>query len=240
MYKKEKIRKYPLSTEKNRNGLFDILFYVIIMNLLCFIFLIKSFFFKNKFIEINKYLLKHICQSKIKIKSKKRLDINADVYLVNHTTSGDFIIDPIVTNSSCSISRKLVFIVLFFTSLYCLLYNKIKFITINRESYGYVIRRCIEEKEKFLYYPEGGRNPNKEKLKLRYGGLQEIYNKKLKIQIVISYNKDKIFNEFKYEVYKNVVIYTYYSKLIDSCDYEIFDDFFNEVQKTWDEMYIIK
>ena len=192
------------------------------------------------YIDILKYILKVYCKSKIKVKTDKRLDNDADVYLVNHTTCGDFLIDPIVTNNSCGISRKLVFIAIFFPSLYCILYNKLKFITVNRYSYGYALRRALDNKQKIFYYPEGGRNPNKENLILRQGGLRDIYNKKLKVQIVISYNKDKIFNEFKREIHKNVVIYTYYSELIDSNNYPIFDEFFDEIQRIWNLMYIIK
>lgn len=236
----KKIRKYPLYTPKNSYGTFDIALFGITINLLGLMFFIKAILFKNDYIDALRYFLKVVCKSKIKVKTEKRLDNNADVYLVNHTTCGDFFIDPIVTNNSCGISRKLVFVAIVFPSLYCLLYNKLKFISVNRYSYGYGIRRVIENKQKFFYYPEGGRNPKNEKLPLRYNGLKDIYYKKLKVQIVISYNKDKLFDEFKKELHKDVVIYTYYSHLIDSNNFETFDDFFNHIQQTWDLMYVIK
>jgi 1-acyl-sn-glycerol-3-phosphate acyltransferase len=235
-----KIRQYPLYTKKNSYGFLDIATFGVTINLLGLMFLFRIIFLKNDFKDAMKYFLKVVCQSKIKVKTKKRLDNKADIYLVNHTTCGDFFVDPIVTNSSCGISRKLVFLAIVFPSLYCLIYNKIKFISVNKDSFGYVLRRCIEEKQKVFYYPEGSRNPKKEKLMLRQGGLREIYNKRLKVQIVISYNKDKLFDEFKKEIHKDVVVYTYYSELIDSNNYVIFDDFFNEIQRIWDQMYIIK
>jgi 1-acyl-sn-glycerol-3-phosphate acyltransferase len=236
----KKIRKYPLYTSKNSYGFIDILIFGLTINLLGFIFLIRALLFNNDYIDILKYIIKVFCKSKIKIKTNKRLDNDADVYLVNHTTCGDFLVDPIVTNNSCAISRKLVFAAIIFPSLYCLLYNKIKFITINRHSYGFALRRALEEKQKIFYYPEGGRNPKKEKLKLRQGGLRDIYQKKLKVQIVISYNKDKLFNEFNNVIHKDVVIYTYYSELIDSKDFKTFEDYFDYIQELWDKMYIIK
>lgn len=236
----KKIRQYPLYTPKNSYGVFDIGLFGVTVNLLGLMFLIKALLFNNDYVDILKYLLKVYYRSKIKIKTKQRLETKADIYLVNHTTCGDFFIDPIVTNNSCAISRKLVFVAIIFPSLYCLLYNKIKFITINRNSYGYALRRAIEDKQKIFYYPEGGRNPKNEKLMLKQGGLRDIYYKKLKVQIVISYNKDKLFDEFKKIIHKDVVVYTYYSPLIDSNDFDTFDDFFNYIQQTWDQMYIIK
>jgi hypothetical protein len=41
-------------------------------------------------------------------------------------------------------------------------------------------------------------------------------------------------------IHKDVVIYTYYSELIDSKDFKTFEDYFDYIQELWDKMYIIK
>jgi len=209
-------------------------YYYMLFNIYSLIFLINSIFDnKSSYSDIIRYVYKYVFQSKIKIKTERRLDNNADVYLCNHSTCADFIIDPIITNGACGISRKLVFIAFLFPSLYALIHNKIKYISINTYSFGVVLRKCIQEKQKFFFYPEGGRNPYKKKMLLRKGGLQEVFNNNLSVQIIISYNKEKIFNEFTYEVNKEVVVYVYYSELIKSTDYNNFDDFFNKVNDVW-------
>lgn len=182
---------------------------------------------------------------KYKIYGKNKLYENGRcIYLTNHRSQSDFFIDIFLTNGRCIlISRLLVIIYAFFYIPICL-FSKGLFIinkSNNNNKYDLFLKLdkfLVNNKRKsILVYPEGKRNLENYSLKLKKGFLLYSYEKKIPIQIFITKNKEKVYNERKIESEFNIELKTKYSKLIDPNKYNNFDDFYIEINNIWNNLW---
>lgn len=182
---------------------------------------------------------------KYKIYGKNKLYENGNcIYLTNHRTQSDFFIDIFLTNGRCIIISRLLVIIYAFFYIPIYLFSKALFI-INRNKNNNKCDLFIKldkflknnKRKCILVYPEGKRNLNNYSLKLKKGFLLYSYEKKIPIQIFITKNKERVYNEKKIESEFNVELKTKYSELINPNNFNNFNDYFIEINNKWDNLW---
>jgi 1-acyl-sn-glycerol-3-phosphate acyltransferase len=171
------------------------------------------------------------------------INSNADVYLFNHVSWTDFFMDNyIIHGNGCYFSRVSVFFAVPFTSIYGLLNNMIFFFNRSHKNVKDTIKMGFKtvidkNKKKVIFYPEGTRNKTKNIIPLKRGGLNMIYNLGYSLQIINVKNKDKVFDEEKFQLNENVVCDIVTSDVINPTEYNNFDEFYADVCEKWEECF---
>jgi 1-acyl-sn-glycerol-3-phosphate acyltransferase len=212
-----------------------------------FIFLFKFDIKKKKEYnsKIHSTILHYLNCKLYRISENKISHSKNIIYFSNHRSSADFIIDNIVTEY-CSkfISRML-------TAYVLPLYSYIS---------GYLLmdvmiffrrgKTTIDEFEKLikhnqmnnlsgndiLVYPEGTRRPGQDyACDLKKGLIYYAYKENCPIQFIISKNKEKLLNEKKLTVEKNVNIFVHYSHVYypDYTKYKSMQEFYDYMNTEW-------
>lgn len=88
-----------------------------------------------------------------------------------------------------------------------------------------------------VVYPEGHRNLKKESLPLRRGMMKYAYSRKYPVQIIITKGKEEVFNEMKFTSKFGQTLVSGYSDVVEAAKFKTFDDFAEEVQVVWDELW---
>ncbi len=171
--------------------------------------------------------------------------IDKGFILANHRTWCDFAYDPYVSDSAI-IGRTIAFVIMLFETVLGLIDKR--FIMINRNNSRNVIFQQIltfmnsnsPYKNRILFYPEGTRKNYTEikldqvKQLIKPGLLKSIYEyNKLPVQIMISSNKEKVFNEKNVSVSIGETINTILSEPIYPNDYGSFDLFLDKIHIVW-------
>ncbi len=171
--------------------------------------------------------------------------IDRGFILANHRTWCDFAYDPYISDSAI-IGRTIAFIIMLFESVLGLLDNR--FIIINRKNSRTVIFQQILNfmnsnsfyKNRILFYPEGTRKNYKKitideiRQIIKPGLLKSIYeHQELPVQLMISSNKEKVFNEKKISVSIGETICTKLSEPIHPKSYETFELFLDKIHNEW-------
>jgi 1-acyl-sn-glycerol-3-phosphate acyltransferase len=176
--------------------------------------------------------------------------INQGFILSNHRTFCDFAYDPYVSNSIV-ISRSLAAFSIFFASIIAILDNKI--IIIDRTKSRQIIfdkiinfMKKFNEPKRILFFPEGTRRSHTKltleetKKIIKPGLLKSIYEyKDLPVQIMMSSNKEKVFNEKKLSINIGETIYTQLSNPINPGEYNSFDEFLEEIHLEWHRIFCL-
>jgi 1-acyl-sn-glycerol-3-phosphate acyltransferase len=169
--------------------------------------------------------------------------------LANHRTWCDFAYDPYISKSSM-IGRHLAFLAMSFLSLLLMLDQRC--IIINRKDKRDVVFTQIIEymnsnslySGRILVWPEGTRRDYIElsleqtRSIIKPGLLKSIYEyKQYPVQLMISKNKEIVFNEQTIKVGLGQTIYTCFSKPIHPSDYKTFEEFFETICQEWFEYH---
>eukprot|EP01024_Parvocaulis_polyphysoides_P058051 TRINITY_DN620_c0_g2_i1.p1 TRINITY_DN620_c0_g2~~TRINITY_DN620_c0_g2_i1.p1 ORF type:complete len:276 (-),score=28.95 TRINITY_DN620_c0_g2_i1:207-926(-) len=88
-----------------------------------------------------------------------------------------------------------------------------------------------------IIFPEGTRGQGLKSQPLKRGMLHYAYSRKLPVQIVISDGKEDVMQEKKWHIGFGKKVKVGYSEIIESGDYEGFEDFLEKIQSVWDEMW---
>jgi len=181
--------------------------------------------------------------------------INSGFILANHRCSFDFIFDPYIGKSAV-IGRYKAVLSTFFLSLLGIIERRV--IPMQR-SFGrtYIFeyaKKTIEYSypnkvdsfnKRITFYPEGARLNHMKinsiddvKSMLKYGLIKSIYeyNKK-PVQIIITKNKEKVYNEFTFDVNFEVELPVYVSEEINPSDFNSSEDFYNHICKLWFDIF---
>ncbi|KAL4450197.1 hypothetical protein ABPG77_010866 [Micractinium sp. CCAP 211/92] len=166
------------------------------------------------------------------------------VYLFNHRSWGDFIVDQYVTEGRSLFMSRLAVLLVFPTFMGALKVLR-SVITFKRGS--------IADKEKFnrwideqraaspqtglSVYPEGHRSLQDVSLPLKRGMLYYAHSRKLPVQVVIGANKEAIISEKHCTARFNQTAVVGYSEPIVTADYPDFESFWAKVQETWDAQW---
>lgn len=187
---------------------------------------------------------------------KKLLRVNTEIIdeekkikegfiLPNHRSWFDFSYDVYISDSLI-VGRKEAFIAVLLNGLISVMTRRAIIFTrgkINRHQlYHKIINHLNSNKiKRVIIYPEGTRlkytsinNLDEVKTKLKVGFLKTIYEKKKHpVQLLISNNKEKVFNEKKISANLNVNVKTIYSDPIHPKNFNNFDEFYNKVCQEW-------
>ena len=189
--------------------------------------------------------LKHVSEiNKAKYSGEiDTINSNADIYLFNHVSWTDFFMDNyVIDGSGCYFSRIAAFFAVPFTCIYGLLNNMVFIFNRSHKNVKDVIKMGLKtmidkNKKKIIFYPEETRNKTKNIIPLKKGGLNIIYDFGYSLQIINIKNKDKVFDEKKFQFNENVVCDIVTSEIIHSCQYSTFDDFYADVCTKWEECF---
>jgi 1-acyl-sn-glycerol-3-phosphate acyltransferase len=178
----------------------------------------------------------------LSIKTDDIIYSNTKVILSNHKTFADFFIDGYIIGSNvCYLSRIMVVFAVPMTSLYAIITNIIYFFNSNSTSESKMdkIIKNITQDRILLLYPEGTRNPSNNIIPLKRDALKSIYNQNLQIQIMNISNKEKVFNEKKMILTKNVKCNILFSSSIVPSEYNTFDLFYEKISDEWIKLWKI-
>ncbi|KAL4853125.1 hypothetical protein ACK3TF_005902 [Chlorella vulgaris] len=166
------------------------------------------------------------------------------VYLFNHRSWGDFIVDQYVTEGRSLFMSRMAVLFVFPTFISAL--TVLKSIILFK-------RGAIADKEKFnawideqranspqsglSVYPEGHRSTKRDSLPLKRGMLYYAFSRKLPVQIVIGANKEAIISEKHLTARLGQTAVVGYSEPIMTAEYADFDAFWAKVQETWDRQW---
>jgi 1-acyl-sn-glycerol-3-phosphate acyltransferase len=165
--------------------------------------------------------------------------------LSNHRTWFDFGYDPYIAKGAI-LGRKIAFYAVSFFSILGYLDNKILMFSRNRVNRSQIYNLMADfikngYTNRVVFYPEGTRQDYltlKDKSdilsKLKKGLLKEIYERKeYAVQLLISSNKDVVFNEKKIITNYGTNVNTCISRSIHPVNFNTFDDFLNEICIIW-------
>jgi hypothetical protein len=199
--------------------------------------------------EITKKLMNYFyCHTNYLTENKL---IDSGFILSNHRCSFDFVYDPHISNSAI-IGRYKAILSTLFLSLLAIIERRLISMqkTFNRNyifestlrTLEYTYPDCTNTfNKRIVFYPEGTRL-NYDKLNnldevmalLKPGLLKSIYeyNKK-PVQILITKNKEKVYNEFNLDVNFDITLPTYISNPIYPSEFKTFDEFFVYICNQW-------
>lgn len=164
------------------------------------------------------------------------------VYLFNHRSWGDFIVDQYVTEGRSLFMSRVGVLLLFPTFMGCLKVMRSVIVfrrgsIANKEKFNRWIdeQRALSPQTGLSVYPEGHRSTAGTPLPLKRGMLYYAHSRKLPVQIVIGANKEAIISEKHCTARLNQTAVVGYSEPIITADYPDFELFWAKVQETWDK-----
>lgn len=166
------------------------------------------------------------------------------VYLFNHRSWGDFIVDQYVTEGRSLFMSRLAVLLVFPTFMGALkvLRSVITFkrgAIADKEKFNRWIdeQRASSPQTGLSVYPEGHRSLQDVSLPLKRGMLYYAHSRKLPVQVVIGANKEAIISEKHCTARLNQTAVVGFSEPIITADYPDFEDFWAKVQQTWDAQW---
>ena len=172
--------------------------------------------------------------------------------LANHRSFFDFAIDPYLSKSTV-IGRYYAFFAVAIFSI-CGLIDK-RIIPFNRSKTGshtafHLMQKHMRKSGKYtkriLFYPEGTRRhynslQSPEQFKenyLRYGLLKRVWEDgRLPVQLMLTSNKELVFNEKKWVVNRGVNVRTILGEPVYPRDFLRFEDFVDKIAEQWVTYY---
>jgi hypothetical protein len=191
--------------------------------------------------------------------SKDDLNISKNIlYMPNHLSISDFIIEPIVSHYNSKfislVKVKIIFPVMGLISMfidYCIYVSEGK----SKEE----VIKSLEEIEKvrisdmsrnLSVYPEGMRRPHRPYVseKLKKGFIYHSFENNIPIQIIHTTNKDYVIDDAVLKFSYNIKLFTYYSPLIDPLKLRkkfekrekreyTKEDYYNDFYKIWAKIW---
>ena len=220
--------------------------YVLITIVFPILLLILKLVFNMKIMwDLNAYLFIYkLLGVKSTIISDEKL-INNGFILANHRTWFDFGYDPYIAKGAI-LGRKMAFYAVSFFSILGYLDNKILMFDRNRANRSQIYNLMADfikngYTNRVVFYPESTRQDYlilRDKsdilLKFKKGLLKEIYERKeYDVQLLISSNKDIVFNEKKIITNYGTSINTCISRSVHPKNFNTFEDFLNELCIIW-------
>lgn len=166
------------------------------------------------------------------------------VYLFNHRSWADFIVDQWVTEGRSLFMGRWAVAAVFPTFLMSMLATRSVILfkrgsIADKDRFNKWIDRQLEESPQHALsvYPEGHRSTHGESLPLKRGMLHYAFRRRLPVQIVIGANKEAILSEKHHTARLNQVAAVGFSEVIHAEQYDSFDAFMAKVQQTWDAQW---
>jgi 1-acyl-sn-glycerol-3-phosphate acyltransferase len=182
------------------------------------------------------------------IVGKNKDFIEKGFILPNHRSWFDFAFDEKIAGGSF-ISRNIVQYVMLFGGLLQVLENKVIRFSRGSTDRHTLYQKCLNHLSKYnnriIVYPEGTRMKHTVlngiedvKSKIKAGFLKSIYeDNKYPVQIFISTNKEKVFNESKMHISFGEEVKSIIGDPIHPSDYKTFEEFYNKITNDWLELW---
>lgn len=164
------------------------------------------------------------------------------VFLSNHRSFADFIVDSALLGGTCFLARRMVALGIPCCTLWgwargwLWLFKrggKHKEGTTSWMTKFFKESRAKYARKGVVVYPEGTRNAKPEGMPLKPGGLVAIYNLGWPVQVVITTNKENMMSEKTFELGFNFTLTTSVSETLSTKEYKTADDFIEAVNKAW-------
>jgi hypothetical protein len=194
------------------------------------------------------YIVHCILQIKLDIQSEEPL-IERGFILANHRSFTDFCLDQYIANASI-LGRRLAFYSVWCLTLFCRSDNRCVAFIRGKDSRRNIYEKCVKhiqtsDYKRIVVFPEGTRltyttlnSVDEVKKYLKHGLLKEIYiDKRFPVQIMISSNKEVVFNEKKMTINYGVNVKTHISKPIWPTDFSTETEFFDAIACQWYESW---
>eukprot|EP00232_Nephroselmis_pyriformis_P027618 CAMPEP_0182866846 /NCGR_PEP_ID=MMETSP0034_2-20130328/8411_1 /TAXON_ID=156128 /ORGANISM="Nephroselmis pyriformis, Strain CCMP717" /LENGTH=330 /DNA_ID=CAMNT_0024999179 /DNA_START=54 /DNA_END=1046 /DNA_ORIENTATION=+ len=169
------------------------------------------------------------------------------MYLCNHRSWGDFIIDRVLTGfQGCYLSRFMVVLGLPIAALLGWLTGAVWFFNRGRKGtdrnalFAMMDRNLhISPDAGIIVYPEGHRNTKDASLPLKTGCIKYAWDRRIHVQIIIANGKEFILDEKNLFTRLKQDIRVAFSDAICPEDYNNYDDFLAAIQNCWREYWLL-
>ena len=180
------------------------------------------------------------------------------IYLTNHTSVGDFFIDPYITHySSRFIALNKMRLILPLLGFICISTSFAIFISCDNtkekviKNFKYIEEiRKKDDTHNMILYPEGMRRPHRHtpSTVLKKGFIYHSFEHNIPIQIIHTTNKEYVIDDENILLHKKTNLFTYYGSKIDpqklrhkfekkhKCSYTK-DDYYADVYKKWTKIW---
>jgi len=190
------------------------------------------------------YVIHRVLQIKVDIQSEDPL-IEKGFILANHRSWADFCLDQYTARASI-LGRRLAFYSVWCLTLFFRSENRCVAFVRGKDSRRDIYEKCVKHIQKSEYkriviFPEGTRlsyttlnSADDVKKYLKYGLLKEIYcDARFPVQIMISSNKEVVFNEKTMTINYGVQVKTHISKPIWPNDFKTDTEFYDAIACQW-------
>ena len=221
--------------------IFALRYYLLYGLILPFYIIIFSLFMSetNVYKSYTSFIINNVFQVRFKILNPRE-KIENGIFISNHNSGFDNMYDSFITDATLLARSN----VKYYHGLYYVIqkmYNMIYLFdnqnTDRHQIYNEIDNHIEKTGKNIIYYPEGTRirkqynNIDELKGKIKYGLLKSIYeNKKYKVQLFLSINKNAPFNGVKEKIISK------YSKPFDSNDYDSFKTYSDDILSNWFEI----
>lgn len=166
------------------------------------------------------------------------------IYLINHRSWADMLVDQYVTEGRGMFMSRWAMFFVFPPLMASMLVIKVILMfkrgkIADKEGFNRWIDCKLQESPQpaLVVYPEGHRSTSVHSLPLKRGMLHYAYSRKMAVQVIIGLNKEAILAEKQMKACFGQTVGVAYSDVIDPSNFDGFDKFMSEVQKTWDAQW---
>ena len=221
--------------------IFALRYYILYGLILPFYIIIFTLFMTetNVYKRYTSFMINNIFQVHFEI-INPREKIENGIFISNHNSGFDNMYDSFITDATLLARSNVKYyhgLYYFIQKMYDMIYLFDNKNTNRHQVYNEINRHMEKTGKNIIYYPEGTRvrtsynNVDELKQKIKYGLLKSIYeNKKYKVQLFLSTNKNGPFNGLKEKITSK------YSKPFDSNDYSSFKAFTDDILSNWFEI----
>jgi 1-acyl-sn-glycerol-3-phosphate acyltransferase len=159
----------------------------------------------------------------------------------NHRTFADFFIDSSLAGYVTHLSRWMVALVLPMTALYAFFTGRVLFFWRGHTKRIDLQKQILTHQKNHpfptIFYPEQHRSIAKESLPLRHGVLKICYENNMPIQIMITSNKEKIFNEKTGDIGWNIRCHFGITEPLIPKNFSEYQLFFEAFEQQWLDLW---
>jgi hypothetical protein len=161
------------------------------------------------------------------------------IFLCNHRSGADFFVDGYLTGGAAYIGLAKAFFYFPGPCLYAYRLNSMILFARSTLSREQLYRKTLEmlQSKSIIIYPEGERNLKDRSLPLKKGFIKLAYENGVPVQVVITRNKEEIFNERKVEAQRGVSCLTGRSGVLRPSDHSTLEEWIQAVESTWDQQW---
>jgi 1-acyl-sn-glycerol-3-phosphate acyltransferase len=193
--------------------------------------------------KTHKYHFSKYMQKIFNVKFRKKINSESITqkkrvfYFCNHNSWADFFIDHCLTGGTY-LARYLALFAMGLLTLYMWLVHGEEGFK-RQKGASKNIKKLIKnvfkktKNKNMIIYPEGTRNRTNKIQELKWGLIKIAFEEKILCQIIITSDKNRVFNEKQKTVERGVICDFFASKLIDPNKYSTLESFYEKITTEW-------